>query len=125
MPAQELKLELTETVIINNPELALQLLGKLTESGSTLALDDFGTGHSGLDSLSLYPIGTMKIDRIFINQMLARRKAPRSSRPLSNSPTRSRWMWWRKESRLKMNAWHCWNAAAIMGRGGCLGSRGR
>jgi EAL domain-containing protein (putative c-di-GMP-specific phosphodiesterase class I) len=71
MPAQELKLELTETVIINNPELALQLLGKLTESGSTLALDDFGPGHSGLDSLSLYPIGTMKIDRIFINQMLA------------------------------------------------------
>jgi EAL domain-containing protein (putative c-di-GMP-specific phosphodiesterase class I) len=71
MPAQELKLELTETVIINNPDLALQLLGKLTESGSTLALDDFGPGRSGLDSLSLYPIGTMKIDRIFINQMLA------------------------------------------------------
>jgi EAL domain-containing protein (putative c-di-GMP-specific phosphodiesterase class I) len=71
MPAHELKLELTETVIINNPELALQLLGKLTETGSTLALDDFGTGHSGLDSLHRYPIGTMKIDRSFISQMLA------------------------------------------------------
>ena len=71
MPAAELKLELTETVIINNPELALQLLGKLTEAGSTLALDDFGTGHSGLDSLHRYPIGTMKIDRSFVNQMLS------------------------------------------------------
>lgn len=71
MPAAELKLELTETVIINNPELALQLLGKLTEAGSTLALDDFGTGHSGLDSLHRYPIGTMKIDRSFVSQMLS------------------------------------------------------
>ena len=70
MPAAALKLELTETVIINNPELALQLLSKLTEAGSTLALDDFGTGHSGLDSLHRYPIGTMKIDRSFVSQML-------------------------------------------------------
>ena len=71
MPANELKLELTETVIINNPELALQLLSKLTEAGSTLALDDFGTGHSSLDALHRYPIGTMKIDRVFVSQMLA------------------------------------------------------
>lgn len=70
MPAPELKLELTETVIINKPELALQLLAKLTESGSTLALDDFGTGHSGLDSLHRYPFGTIKIDRAFVSQML-------------------------------------------------------
>lgn len=71
MPPHELKLELTETVIINNPELALQLLSKLTDSGSTLALDDFGTGHSSLDALHRYPIGTMKLDRVFISQMLA------------------------------------------------------
>jgi len=70
MPASELKLELTETVIINNPELALQLLSKLIEAGSTLALDDFGTGHSGLDALHRYPIGTMKIDRAFVSQMV-------------------------------------------------------
>ncbi len=71
MPAPELKFELTENVIINNPELALQLLSKLTEAGSTLALDDFGTGHSSLDALHRYPIGTMKIDRSFVSQMLA------------------------------------------------------
>lgn len=70
MPAPELKLELTETVIVNNPELTLELLSRLTETGSTVALDDFGTGHSGLDALHRYPIGTMKIDRTFVSQML-------------------------------------------------------
>lgn len=70
MPTPELKLELTETIIINNPELALQLLSRLTDSGSTLALDDFGTGNSSLDALQRYPIGTMKIDRAFVSQML-------------------------------------------------------
>jgi EAL domain-containing protein (putative c-di-GMP-specific phosphodiesterase class I) len=82
MPAAELKLELTETVIINNPELALQLLSKLTEEGSTLALDDFGTGHSGLESLHRYPIGTMKIDRSFVSQML---ESPHSAKIIQAS----------------------------------------
>ena len=69
MPAAELKLELTETIIINDPILALELLTQLTKSGSSLALDDFGTGHSSLEALHRYPIGTMKIDRSFISQM--------------------------------------------------------
>lgn len=71
MPPKELKLELTETVIINNPELALKLLMQLTELGSTLAIDDFGTGHSSLETLNRYPIGTMKIDRYFTSSMLS------------------------------------------------------
>ena len=71
MPPTELKLELTENVIINNPEVALQLLMQLTELGSTLAIDDFGTGHSSLETLDRYPIGTLKIDRYFTSSMLA------------------------------------------------------
>ena len=51
MPPAELKLELTETIIINDPALALELLTQLTKSGSTLALDDFGTGHSSLEAI--------------------------------------------------------------------------
>lgn len=70
MPLAQLKLELTETIIINNPEQAQQLLGQLTELGCSLALDDFGTGYSGLDSLQRYPIATMKIDKSFISTML-------------------------------------------------------
>jgi diguanylate cyclase len=70
MSARELKLELTETVIIRNPDRALELLNMLTEFGVILALDDFGTGHSGLYALHRYPIGTMKIDRAFVSQMI-------------------------------------------------------
>ncbi len=70
MPSSELKLELTETVIINNPDQALRLLEHLTSLNIRLALDDYGTGYSGLDSLQRYPIATMKIDRAFISNML-------------------------------------------------------
>lgn len=70
MPATELKLELTETVIVEHPEIALQILDSLIELGSSLALDDYGTGHSGLAHLQRYPISTLKIDRAFIESML-------------------------------------------------------
>ncbi|HEU0233681.1 MAG TPA: EAL domain-containing protein [Gallionella sp.] len=70
MPATELKLELTETVMVEHPEIALRILDRLVELGSSLALDDYGTGHSGLDHLQRYPIGTLKIDRAFIEPML-------------------------------------------------------
>lgn len=65
MVSSELKLELTETVMVEFPDVALQILSKLTGLGCTLALDDFGTGYSGLDHLQRYPIGTIKIDRAF------------------------------------------------------------
>lgn len=70
IPTTELKLELTEAVMIEHTEIALQILNRLTELGSSLALDDYGTGHSGLDHLQRYPIGTLKIDRAFIEPML-------------------------------------------------------
>lgn len=70
MPPAELKLELTETVIVEHPEIALRILDRLVESGSSLALDDYGTGHSGLGHLQRYPISTLKIDRAFIDPMM-------------------------------------------------------
>ncbi len=71
MPPAELKLELTETVVVERPELAILILNQLVELGSSLALDDYGTGHSGLEHIQRYPIGTLKIDRAFIAPMLA------------------------------------------------------
>jgi EAL domain-containing protein (putative c-di-GMP-specific phosphodiesterase class I) len=71
MPPTELKLELTETVIINNPDIALNVLNQLTVHGSTLAIDDFGTGHSTLETLNRYPIGTIKVDISFTSTMLS------------------------------------------------------
>lgn len=88
MPLPELKLEMTENVIIEKPQLALELLGTLTQIGSTLALDDYGTGYSSLDTLHRYPFGTMKIDRTFVSQMLGTphtAKIVRSSIELAHS----------------------------------------
>lgn len=88
MPPSELKLELTESVIVEKPQVALEILTKLTNLGSTLALDDFGTGYSSLDALHRYPIGTMKIDRSFVSQMLDQShiaKIVRSSIELAHS----------------------------------------
>ena len=69
IPARELKLELTESIFITNPEQASTLLGQLTKLGCSLALDDYGTGYSGLNSLLRYPIATMKIDKSFIGSI--------------------------------------------------------
>lgn len=68
LPA-ELKFELTETVMIEQPELASRILARLVELGSSLALDDYGTGYSGLKHLQTYPIGTLKIDRAFVSSL--------------------------------------------------------
>lgn len=71
IPAEQLKLELTESIFIDNPEQAFLLLSSLTKLGCSLALDDYGTGYSGLNSLQRYPIATMKIDQSFINTILS------------------------------------------------------
>jgi EAL domain-containing protein (putative c-di-GMP-specific phosphodiesterase class I) len=70
VPAHQLKLELTESIFIENPDQAYLLLSQLTKMGCSLALDDYGTGYSGLNSLQRYPIATMKIDKSFISTML-------------------------------------------------------
>ena len=71
MKPAELKLELTETAMVEQPALALQIMNKLIESCCSIALDDFGAGHSGMGHLQRYPIATLKIDATFIESILS------------------------------------------------------
>lgn len=66
LPASSLELEITESMVMEDPERVINLLGKIRSRGIHLSLDDFGTGHSSLAYLKRFPIDTVKIDRAFI-----------------------------------------------------------
>jgi diguanylate cyclase (GGDEF)-like protein len=67
IPPALLELELTESVFAD--EAAGATLGRLAQLGVHLALDDFGTGYSSLSYLRQYPIGTVKVDRTFLEEV--------------------------------------------------------
>jgi diguanylate cyclase (GGDEF)-like protein len=69
LQATSLELEITESMVMEDPEGVIKLLGRIRSRGIHLSLDDFGTGHSSLAYLKRFPIDCVKIDREFIKDM--------------------------------------------------------
>jgi diguanylate cyclase (GGDEF)-like protein len=69
IPADWLMLEITESMIMTDPERSILALDELRSLGVRLSIDDYGTGHASLSSLKRLPVTEMKIDKTFITRM--------------------------------------------------------
>ena len=69
MDAEYLELEVTESMIMNDPRKMITILQRIKSMGVRLAIDDFGTGYSSLAQLKQFPVDTLKIDRSFIRNI--------------------------------------------------------
>jgi diguanylate cyclase (GGDEF)-like protein/PAS domain S-box-containing protein len=69
LPPDTLKLEITETALMDHPDAAINVLRRLRKLGVRFSIDDFGTGYSSLSQLQQLPVDTLKVDRSFISRM--------------------------------------------------------
>lgn len=69
LPAASLRLEITETAMMEQHDAALRTLSELKELGVQISIDDFGTGYSSLARLHQFPIDSLKVDRSFVEVM--------------------------------------------------------
>ena len=70
LPAASLEIEITESVFIGSFDTTIEILKQIRDIGVRISLDDFGTGYSSLGHLQRLPITTLKIDRLFIKELM-------------------------------------------------------
>ena len=66
---EALEFEITETVIMQNPDFAVKILAQLRDMGIHISIDDFGTGYSSLAHLKRFSVNTLKIDKSFVDEV--------------------------------------------------------
>jgi len=71
LPSERITLEITESAVMRDPELALRVLGDLRVRGFRLSIDDFGTGYSSLAQLKRMPVSELKVDKSFVLDLRA------------------------------------------------------
>jgi diguanylate cyclase len=72
LEARFLEVELTESVVMSDPEESIAILEKLSTMGVLVSIDDFGTGYSSMSYLRRFPIDKIKIDRVFISEAMSK-----------------------------------------------------
>jgi diguanylate cyclase (GGDEF)-like protein len=72
LESKYLEVELTESVVMSDPEESIAVLEQLSRMGVIVSVDDFGTGYSSMSYLRRFPIDKLKIDRVFISEMVNR-----------------------------------------------------
>ena len=71
LPADSLAIEITESMIMADIDVAIETMGRLRDMGLHIHIDDFGTGYSSLSHLHRFPVTALKIDRTFVAKLLA------------------------------------------------------
>ena len=72
LDARYLEVELTESAVMSDPEQSVAILEQLSAMGVLVSVDDFGTGYSSMSYLRRFPIDKLKIDRVFIDEIVSR-----------------------------------------------------
>ena len=72
LEARYLEVELTESAVMSDPEQSIAILEQLSAMGVLVSVDDFGTGYSSMSYLRRFPIDKLKIDRVFIDEIVSR-----------------------------------------------------